>query len=122
MAACLRRTAGEREPPGLWGQTATGVGGAVGGGAGSPRVMADRGGADAPAPTRRRDPRERERRQGNAGGQTGKRGRTLRPGFGGKPTLRLYGLTQVGKAAQSLHRLFSLHIDYTLVPAQCDNR
>jgi hypothetical protein len=57
-----------------FGASAPGVGGAVGGGAGSPRVMAGRGVADAPAPTRRWDPREQERRQGCAGHQTGERG------------------------------------------------
>jgi hypothetical protein len=38
-----------REPPGLWGRTATGDGGAVGGGAGSPCVRAGSGVADARA-------------------------------------------------------------------------
>jgi hypothetical protein len=89
MSASPRGTAGEREPPGFWGRTATGVGGAVGGGAGSPRVMADRGGADAPAPTRRRDPRERERRQGCAGHQTGGAGKG--PGGLGSAASRLFG-------------------------------
>jgi hypothetical protein len=39
--------------PGVWGRTATEVGGAVRGGAGSPHVMAGTRGASAPAPQRR---------------------------------------------------------------------